>query len=203
MQLEIPWTAIGEEEESGRSRLHLHPRPVVAITCVRRSKTSDGNLRGLNIHESTGHNSIGYLGGIIDGRLDVLEDAGRANVTTFIDFTSSKTWLYRSRSERSAKARMCCGTLFLYVVRYAVEYARHRSRCVHAILFPSYIARFRQTWIAASSGESLCYIHTYHHEREYNLYTGEGRARFSMRKCWPYSAKRNFLSREKFKEYHG
>ncbi|RLU17491.1 hypothetical protein DMN91_009726 [Ooceraea biroi] len=56
--------------------------------------------------------AIGYLGGIDDGRLDTMEDAERANVTTFIDFTTSKTWLYSSRSERSAKARMCCRTLF-------------------------------------------------------------------------------------------
>ncbi|KAF7406124.1 hypothetical protein HZH68_005493 [Vespula germanica] len=36
----------------------------------------------------------GYLGGIVDGRLDVPKDARRANVTAFIDFTSSKTCLY-------------------------------------------------------------------------------------------------------------
>jgi len=66
----------------------------------------------LNIHEPIEHNFIGYLGGIDDGWLDTVQGAERANVTTFIDFTISKTWLYSSRSERSAKARMYRGTLF-------------------------------------------------------------------------------------------
>jgi len=68
----------------------------------------------LNIHEPIEHNFIGYLGGrsIDDGCLDTVQGAERANVTTFIDFTISKTWLYSSRSERSAKARMYCRTLF-------------------------------------------------------------------------------------------
>lgn len=129
---------------------------------ARRSKTSNGDLRGLNIHESIGHNSIGYLGGISDVRLDTLEDAGRPNVTTFVDFTTSKTWLYRSRTKRSAKARVCCRTLFLYCTIRGWICTQHTAPVAYTILFPSYTRHgSRQTWIVASSEKSLCYIHAH------------------------------------------
>nr|KAF7429619.1 hypothetical protein H0235_006017 [Vespula pensylvanica] len=51
------------------------------------------------------YNSIGYLGGIVDGRLDVPKDARRANVTAFIDFTSSKTCLYSLPLQYETPAR--------------------------------------------------------------------------------------------------
>lgn len=97
------------------------------------------------------------------GRLDALEDAERANATTFIDFTTSKMRLYGSRSKRSAKAAhvlqnivpACC-----YGAQYAVEYAQHRLLVAYAMLFPSYIARSRQNLNQSCIIERIDMAHT-------------------------------------------
>lgn len=104
-----------QEKEKSQSTAFA-PTPCRTITRVRQLKTNDNDLRGLNIHEPSEHNSMGYLGGIIDEHLDASEDAKRVNVTTFIDFMASKTLLYRSRPKRFAKTRMRYTTLFLYIV---------------------------------------------------------------------------------------
>lgn len=107
-QLETQRRTIGKGEEAKHRGRHLHPRLAVRSLASDVPKQAIVTFGGLNIHEANGHNSIGYLGGIVDGCLDALEDAERANVTAFIDFTTSKTWLYSSRLKRSAKMRMCC-----------------------------------------------------------------------------------------------
>jgi len=114
------WRAEKKKKERKQWAVHLHPR--IAVRSVSAVCLPFWNKRWQPSRlkyswTGRGYNSIGYLGGIDDGRLDALEDAERANVTTFIDFTTSKTWLYSSRSEQSAKTRMCCRTLFLYVAQ--------------------------------------------------------------------------------------